>query len=245
MREHAAAGRKKKFHAALPSKMKPEHKDALYHDVRHHMGIQEAVAPGSQGEVKISKFEWGTPEGTKEMKRITPGESKVKAEAKEADYGEKFQSMMKRVKVSAQSGPKRTVFIPAKYGTGGSYKVVPDNKVKESVEVEPMQLEATRIPFLLMTANQKRNLFEEVNQLEFDGVQTKNMDQCPGAYKEFKAMIETVRAGKHIGELAGHEPAPTANITTQNSVAATQVQAGMAVKPERMRQMQFRQYVGL
>ena len=77
MREHAAAGRKNKFHAALPSKMKPEHKDALYHDVRHHMGIQEAVAPGSQGEVKISKYEWGTPEGTKEMKRISPGESKV------------------------------------------------------------------------------------------------------------------------------------------------------------------------
>jgi hypothetical protein len=59
-------------------------------------------------------------------------------------------------------------------------------------------------------------------------------------------MIETVRAGKHIGELAGHQTAPTtANVTTQNSVVATQVQAGMAVKPERMRQMQFRQYVGL
>jgi hypothetical protein len=109
-----------------------------------------------------------------------------------------------------------------------------------------MQLEATRLPFLLMTANQKRNLFEETNQLEFDGVQTKNMDQCPGAYKEFKAIIETVRAGKHIGEVTGHQAAPTtANVTTQNSVVATQVQAGMAIKPERMRQMQFRQYVGL
>ena len=96
-----------------------------------------------------------------------------------------------------------------------------------------------------MTAEQKRSLMEETNQLDFDGIQTKNLDMCPGAYKEFKVMIETVRAGKHIGELAGHEPAPTANTTTQNSVVATQVQAGMAVKPERMRQMQFRQYVGL
>jgi hypothetical protein len=108
-----------------------------------------------------------------------------------------------------------------------------------------MQLEATRIPYLLMNAEQKRVLFEDVNQLDFDGVQTKNLDQCPGAYKEFKVMIETIRAGKHIGELAGHQAAPTANVTTQNSVAVTQVQAGMAVKPERMRQMQFRQYVGL
>ena len=236
MREHAAAGRKKKFHAALPSKMKPEHKEALYHDVRHHMGIQEAVAPGSQGEVKISKYEWGTPEGTKEMKRITPGESKVKAEAKEADYGEKFQSMMKRVKVSAQSGPKKTVFIPAKYGTGGSYKVVPDNKVKESVEVEPMQLEVTRLPFLLMTANQKRALFEAVDQLEFDGIQTKNLDICPSAYKEFKKLIETARAGERIGEPTGHN---------MPSKAVQDVVAGINSKPSTLRKMQFRQYTGL
>ena len=238
MREHAAAGRKKKFHAALPSKMKPEHKEALYHDVRHHMGIQEAVAPGSQGEVKISKYEWGTPESTKEMKRITPGESKVKTEAKEADYGEKFQSMMKRVKVSAQSGPKKTVFIPAKYGTGGSYKVVPDNKVKESVEVEPMQLEATRLPFLLMTANQKRALFEAVDQdqLEFDGIQTKNLDICPSAYKEFKKLIETARAGERIGEPTGHQT---------SSKAVQDVAAGIASKPSTLRNMQFRQYTGL
>jgi hypothetical protein len=218
--------------------MKPEHKEALYHDVRHHMGIQEAVAPGSQGEVKISKFEWGTPESTKEMKRITPGESKVKSEAKEADYGEKFQSMMKRVKVSAQAGPKKTVFIPAKYGTGGSYKVVPDNKVKESVEVEPMQLEATRLPFLLMTANQKRALFEAVapDQLEFDGIQTKNLDMCPSAYKEFKKLIENARAGEHIGEPTGHD-AP--------SKAVQDVVAGIASKPSTLRNMQFRQYTGL
>lgn len=38
MREHAASGNKKDFHANLPSKMKPEHKDALYHDVRKGMG---------------------------------------------------------------------------------------------------------------------------------------------------------------------------------------------------------------
>lgn len=244
MREHASAGRKSKFHAGLPSGMKQEHKEALYHDLRHHMGIHEAVAPGTQGEAHISKFEWGTPKGTKEMKRITPGEKSVKSEEKEADYGAHFQSLMKKVKVSAQQGPKKVVWTPAKYGTGGSYKVVPDNKVKESVEVEPMHLTPTKIPVLLMTAEQKRSLFEETSQLDFDGVQTKNLDQCPGAYTQFKEMIETIRAGKHIGELAGHEPA-TVPTTSQNSEVVKQVQTGMAVKPERMRQMQFRQYMGL
>lgn len=38
MREHAAAGNEKEFHAGLPSKMKPEHKAALYSDVRKAMG---------------------------------------------------------------------------------------------------------------------------------------------------------------------------------------------------------------
>jgi len=238
MREHATAGRKNKFHAALPSKMKTEHKDALYHDVRKHMGIQEAVAPGSQGEVKIFKYEWGTPESTKEMKRITPGESKTKTEAKEADYGSKYQDMVKRVKISAQQGPKKTIWVPAKYGTGGVYKVVPvDNKVKkESVEVKPMQLEATRLPYLLMNAEQKRALFEDVDQLEFDGIQTRNLDMCPSAYKEFKKLIETARAGEHIGEPTGH------NLPSK---AVQDVVTGIASKPTTLRNMQFRQYTGL
>lgn len=248
MREHVAAGRKSKFHAGLPSKMKPEHKEDLWNDMvkytKKKSTVAEAVAPGSQGEARISKFEWGTDKGTKEMKRITPGESKVKTEEKEADYGAHFQAMMKRVKVSAQQGPKKTVWVPAKYGTGGTYKVVPVNKVKESVEVEPMQLTPTKIPFLLMNTEQKRALMEEVSQLEFDGIQTKAFDMCPKAYAQFKSMIETIRAGKHIGEISGHEPA-AAPTTSQNSEVVKQVQAGMAVKPERMRQMQFRQYMGL
>lgn len=37
MRELAAGGKKKDFHANLPSKMKPEHKDALYNDLRKAM----------------------------------------------------------------------------------------------------------------------------------------------------------------------------------------------------------------
>lgn len=38
MREHASSGNKKEFHANLPSKMKPEHKEALYNDLRKQMG---------------------------------------------------------------------------------------------------------------------------------------------------------------------------------------------------------------
>jgi hypothetical protein len=41
MREHAAAGNKKEFHKGAPSKMKPEHKDAMYNDVRKGMNLKE------------------------------------------------------------------------------------------------------------------------------------------------------------------------------------------------------------
>ena len=41
MREHASSGNKKEFHKNLPSKMKPEHKDALYSDLRKSMGHKD------------------------------------------------------------------------------------------------------------------------------------------------------------------------------------------------------------
>lgn len=233
MREHAAAGRKNKFHASLPTSMSRDHKDALYHDVRQHMGINEATASGTPTEVKNYKYEWGTPEGTREMKRITPGETKVKTEAKEVDYGSKFQDMVKRVKVSAQQGPKKTIFVPAKYGTGGTYKVVP---VKEEIEVKPMNLHDTKIPFLLMTFEQKLSLLEESMQLEFDGIQTKNLDLCPSAYEAFKGMIADIGSGKYLGE-------PTDQNAPSRVVQA--VIAGSNSKPSALRNMQFRHYTGL
>jgi hypothetical protein len=41
MREHASSGNKTEFHKNLPSKMKPEHKEALYKDVRKGMGHKD------------------------------------------------------------------------------------------------------------------------------------------------------------------------------------------------------------
>ena len=43
MREHAASGNKAEFHKGTPSSMKPEHKDAMYNDVRKGMGIKEEL----------------------------------------------------------------------------------------------------------------------------------------------------------------------------------------------------------
>lgn len=123
-----------------------------------------------------------------------------------------------------------------------------------------------KLPFLLMNEEQKQALFEQTTQLEFDGIQTRNLDMCPMAYKEFKKLIETIRAGKHIGEPVGHEPdklpypgavpelamrpaeiqtKQVANGVTPSSHVQKQVQTGIAMKPERLRKMQFKNYLGI
>ena len=182
LRAHAAAGEQHKFESHLSSKMKPAHKTALYHDLRHHMGIKEVFDP----HLKVSEFQWGEKKGVDKMKRMTPGEGKTTF--KEYD----------------------------------SYR--------------------RKLPVLLMNETQKRELMEATAQLEFDGIQTTSFDMCPKAYEQFKDMIETIRAGKHIGEVTGHN---LKSDTSQNTDKIQKVEAGMAVKPERMRQMQFRQYTGI
>jgi hypothetical protein len=61
MREHAASGNKAEFHKGAPSKMKPEHKDAMYNDVRKGMNIkeqtvQETLRPEMGAQTYINDF---------------------------------------------------------------------------------------------------------------------------------------------------------------------------------------------
>lgn len=107
---------------------------------------------------------------------------------------------------------------------------------------KPKKMAENKIPYLFMTDVQKQRLNEENMQLEFDGIQTKNLDMCPGAYKEFKSMIAQIRAGKHIGEITGHQAETP---TSPTSDTLRKVQAGIAMKPATLKHMQFKQYTGL
>ena len=64
MREHAASGNKKEFHKGAPSKMSPEHKDAMYNDVRKGMNIKEEYTPAPAKKPRkpagFGKDGWGT-----------------------------------------------------------------------------------------------------------------------------------------------------------------------------------------
>ena len=91
-----------------------------------------------------------------------------------------------------------------------------------------------------MSPAQRAKLHEESMQLEFDGIQTSHLDMCPSAYKEFKKMIEMIRSGQHIGEVTGHE-----SQTPQTPDIQRMVQAGIAIKPTRLKHMQFKQYTDM
>lgn len=113
----------------------------------------------------------------------------------------------------------------------------------------------------LRTKLKEQTLIEETNQLEFDGIQTRNFDMCKDAYNLFKTMINDIRTGKHIGEQIGHEedqlPYPgaipelalrpdeiihtqLAKGITSTSHVQKQVEVGMKMKPTRLRHMQIK-----
>lgn len=56
MREHAASGNKAEFHKGAPSNMKPEHKDAMYNDVRKGMNIKEELRSDMGAAAYINDF---------------------------------------------------------------------------------------------------------------------------------------------------------------------------------------------
>jgi len=277
LRSHAIAGNKEKFKSGLMSKLSNQHKEEVYNKTRQTLKVKEIFDP----HLKISKYQWGEKEGTDYMKKMTPGESALTKNKKTKDVREQYV---------AGTIFKIGQMVELKNGSIGSIKYRGSNYVtvtlKEGKE-EKCWLEdvheldqhtiamlgftsfrnfnrETKIPVLLMNEEQRKILVEENQQLEFDGIQTKNLDMCPGAYKQFKKDIETIRAGKHLGEPIGHDPdvlpakgqPPEAALRPQeikqprpiqmsSSDALRQVTTGQTLKPERLRQMQFRQYTGL
>lgn len=83
MREHAAAGNKKAFHAGSPSKMSDAHKEEMYNDVRKGMNIKESYykdtygAVGSDPDFKTDrKYGAPSPEAIERIKKKKEAEKK-------------------------------------------------------------------------------------------------------------------------------------------------------------------------
>lgn len=251
LRAHASAGKKEEFKSGLMTKLSDKHKEEVYNHVRKAMKVSEIYDP----HLKISKYQWGEPEGTAHMKKMTPGQG-AKPMKKEKDIREQYvagliyrlgEMVTTKEGINAKVVYRGSNYLTLEQDDGKIVKRWLDDIVeyvsssanRGVFAVMSGKLKEKKLPALLMPKPVKE---EVAGQLEFDGIQTKNLDMCKDAYTKFKAMIETIRAGKHIGEPTAH-PDDSVQQTTSNVVK--QVEAGIASKPTRLKHMQFKQYMGL
>ena len=138
-------------------------------------------------------------------------------------------------KLAAHEGHAKELFHDTRSGMGLHENNVSnldyDNREQEVMTISFKNYnKQPKVPFLLMTNEQKSRMFEEKSkELAFDGLTTHHFYMCPGAYEQFKPMIETISSG---------------NLITNGS-STDQVNTGVIAKPDRVRQMQFRQYTDI
>jgi len=249
MRKHATNNDFSSFRKGLPSKLAANegHAREVFRDVRSGMGLHEIYDP----HLKVSKYQWGETKGTNKMRDMTPGEEKNKKPIREQYVAGEIFKLGSIVEANGKVGKisfRGSNYVTVTLSEGKTVKCWLED-VKEIEFAKTIVTFKNKIPVLLMTEQQKQDMGMTSKQLEFDGIQTKNFDMCPSAYKEFKSMIETLRANKHIGEPTGHhqdEPPSTEKIARHTTAdVARKVQAGIAMKPAHVRKMQFKQYLEL
>jgi hypothetical protein len=132
MREHAASGNKTAFHAGAPSKMKPEHKDAMYNDVRKGMNLKEQapIAP-----VPDRKYIKGTPENKAlkaKNKPINGHPTNVKEETQEQQDDRSMQLKRFKDQMSQSNGPQ----IDTEIALDKKEKDIMTGKIKQKNKTE-------------------------------------------------------------------------------------------------------------
>ena len=220
MRTHASNNDFASFRKGLPSRLAAHegHAKELFHDTRSGMGLHENA---------VSNIVYDIREQYVAGKVFKIGQ---RVEASDGTIGKVVFRGSNYLTVETVEGSTLKYWL---------------NEVKEVMDISFRNYtKQQKVPMLLMTNEQKSQFLENSSkELNFDGIQTNHFYMCPGATVEFRKMIDTIRSGKHIGELAGHQTIKQP--ASHNTDAINKVEAGMAVKPERIRQMQFRQYMGL
>ena len=221
MRKHASNNDFASFRKGLPSKLAGHegHAKELFHDTRRGMGIHENVLANINSKLR---------EDYVEGRIFKIGQA---VESNSGRVGKVVYRGANYVTVQETNGNVFKSWLNEINEIDSRYQYVNQVEIKK------------QIPVLLMTREQKERLFESAKELEFDGVQTKSFYMCADAYAQFNKMIETIRAGKHIGEITGHEAAT--KTTSQNTDAVKTVETGRELKPAHIRTMQFKNYLGL
>jgi hypothetical protein len=224
MREHAKNNDFNEFKKGVPSHVQEKHAKELFDDVRGGMNLAESFSAWLQ------ENKYRTSSGAyKKNRRNRSGLSKKYS----GNLSHSTQVARKAhwERTSAMDDNNPAAYTPAPGDVGA--------KTKESVYTkryrERFGEETMKIPFLLMNKQQK-DAIAEMNspskQITYLNIKTQNFDICPKAYAAFTKLI-------------GPQSDVEMKMMQSTKKLHSAVSSGIEAKPEHIRKMQFKQYLGL
>lgn len=240
MRSAAIAGNKEKFKSGLMTGLSDKHKEEVYHHVRKALGVNEGYDPN----IHL----WGTPEGTEFMRSMTPGQEeeyktstgsykqnpKEKSGISKKYAGDLSHSTQIARKKHWEKTSKMDTKDPKAYEPAPGDRQAKTEPSKYTKEYKRKFMES-KIPFLLMNASQKKILAEnnlKSDQLHFGNTTTQNFDMCPVALEKFSRLVSKTTE-------------PEVKFMQSTAKLHQDVHDGISTKPEALKRMQFKQYLGL
>ena len=209
MRAHARAGEMKKFKSGLPKALHPHAEEIA----NHIKAVKEDFE-------NPFRFDWGTPEGTEYMHKMTPGMEAVcqkgsvwsKAQGKcvpirEAYHAQEIFNLGDIVESkSGEVGKivyKGSSYVTIQLESGNTTKhwindIKDSDKILNFKDFSPsISVEETnrlrKLPALLMSKAQLAELTSHNLEIEFDGYKTTNLHMCPSASIQLEEVIANTK----------------------------------------------------
>jgi hypothetical protein len=211
MRAHARAGEMKQFKSGLPKALHPHAEEIA----NHIKAIKEDFE-------NPYRHDWGTPEGTLYMQKMTPGE-----QSKLCSTGSVWSAKQSKCVPIREAYHSQEIFnlgaiVESKSGEvgkivyrGSSYVTIQlesgnttkhwINDIKDSDKIlnfkdfsPSISIEETnrlrKLPALLMSKSQLAELTSHNLEIEYDGYKTTNLHICPSASAQLKDLIINSKA---------------------------------------------------
>ena len=211
MRAHARAGEMKQFKSGLPKALHP-----------HAEEIANYIKAVKEDFENPYRHDWGTPEGTLYMQKMTPGEQNKLCSTGSVWSTKQNKCVPIREAYHAQEIFNLGAIVESKNGEAGkivyrgsSYVTIQlesgnttkhwINDIKDSNQIlhfkdfsPSISIEETnrlrKIPALLMSKAQLAEMTSHNLELEYDGYKTNNLHICPSASTQLKEVIATSKA---------------------------------------------------
>ena len=209
MRAHARAGEMKQFKSGLPKALHPHAEEIA----NHIKAVKEDFE-------NPYRHDWGTPEGTLYMQKMTPGQEKFMCAVgtiwsaasgkcvpiREAYHADEIFNLGKIVE--AKNGDlgeivyRGSSYVTIQLESGNTTKhwindIKESNKtlqIKDFPRSVKENNQLRKIPALLMSKAQLAEMSSMSMEVEYNGYQTHNLNMCPGASAQLKDLIKTSTA---------------------------------------------------